>query len=101
MRSMKQAVNLGTGNRQTIEKRFENLYEPEPTSGCWIWTSILGKAGYGLFWLDGRFTNAHRVSYLLKHGSIPDGKELDHLCRVRCCVNPQHLEPVSHKENVR
>ena len=48
-----------------------------------------------------RLTVAHRVSYQMDKGEVPSGLQLDHLCRVRCCVNPDHLEPVSQKENVR
>lgn len=65
---------------------------------CWIWTaSRIGL--YGNFWLNGR-GYAHRGSYQLFKGPIPDGLEIDHLCRVQLCVNPAHLEAVTQRENL-
>lgn len=70
------------------------------TSGCWVWTGAgLTSRGYGLFWKDGKVQSAHRVVYELLVGEIPEGLTLDHLCRNRACVNPQHLEPVTQKVN--
>jgi len=66
---------------------------------CWEWKGTLTKGGYGHFWLDGREVYAHRFAYELVQGPIPEGMELDHLCRNTSCVNPTHLEPVTHKEN--
>lgn len=74
---------------------------PEPNSGCWLWTGTLNPGGYGSVGYLGRTMNAHRAAYLVCGGDIPDGCDLDHLCRVRCCVNPSHLEPVSRSENLR
>jgi hypothetical protein len=75
---------------------------PEPNSGCWIWTYSLNKHGYAnLYMGQGRSKMAHILTYELMHGSIPKGFQLDHLCRIRCCINPDHLEAVSPKENVR
>lgn len=73
----------------------------EKTESCWEWRGTRDRAGYGRFSDGRRFgTNiAHRISYLLTHGSIPAGLDLDHLCRNRGCVNPDHLEPVTHHEN--
>lgn len=69
-------------------------------SGCWIWTA--GKVqGYGKLKVSGRHWRAHRYSWEMLVGPIPDGLELDHLCRVIACVNPAHLEPVTHRENLR
>ena len=75
-------------------------------SGCWEWTAHVQKDGYGSFALrkNGRSTItglAHRVSYEHWLGPIPEGLQLDHLCRNRRCVNPKHLEPVTGKINVR
>ena len=71
-------------------------------SGCWIWTAGRNSDGYGTF-NDGvrRGVGAHRFAYLHYVGPIPEGLELDHLCRVRSCVNPDHLEAVTHAENIR
>lgn len=67
--------------------------------GCWLWTARLNEHGYGNFWLLGKLSLAHRASYELHVGPIPEGLTLDHLCRVRRCVNPEHLEPVTQAEN--
>ena len=69
--------------------------------GCWEWTAGQSKAGYGLFWLDGGMRSAHRVAYELEHGPIPDGLQIDHLCRNRLCVRASHMEAVTQRENVR
>ena len=69
---------------------------------CWIWTAGRDHTGYGDFRFQGRKRVAHRVAWILTFGSEPaDGLELDHLCRVRWCVRPDHLEPVTHAENTR
>lgn len=72
-------------------------------NGCWIWQGPLNAYGYGQFPLGRRNhkAQAHRAFYEHHRGPIPSGLELDHLCRVRACVNPDHLEPVTHAENLR
>src|SRR5258707_32147 len=80
--------------------RFSRLYIPEPNSGCWLWLGALNAAGYGRFAFNGKNSRAHRVAYQLMKGAIPRGRHLDHLCRMPCCVNPDHLEPVTNRENV-
>lgn len=69
-------------------------------NGCWLWTAALNHDGYAWFSVMGAACLGHRWSYQRTNGPIPDGTELDHLCRVRRCVNPAHLEPVTHKANV-
>jgi hypothetical protein len=70
-------------------------------SGCWIWQRAISSTGYGVTSVAGRHGPAHRVMYERLKGAIPVGMQLDHLCRVRACVNPDHLEPVSQAENIR
>lgn len=80
--------------------RFWRYVSPEPNSGCWLWTgSEADGAGYGGFWDGKKHCRAHRFSYEAFVGPIPKGLQLDHKCRVRCCVNPDHLEPVTNKTN--
>lgn len=67
---------------------------------CWEWTGYVDRAGYGLVRFDGSTTTAHRAVYRMLVGPVPDGLELDHLCRNRACVNPDHVEPVTHAVNV-
>jgi hypothetical protein len=82
--------------------RFWDKCLPEPNSGCWLWTGSLHRLGYGEVWFQGRRRHAHRVAYLTLVGDDDHkGLELDHICRTRCCVNPTHLEPVTHRENMR
>lgn len=78
------------------EKRFWSRIER--TDKCWLWLGAKTK-GYGIIRINGRNILAHRYSYELSVGSIPTGKQLDHLCRNHSCVNPSHLEIVSNKEN--
>lgn len=66
---------------------------------CWNWTDFKDKDGYGKFSFNGKSRIAHRISYELHLGKIPDGLTLDHLCRNTSCINPIHLEPTTSKEN--
>ncbi len=74
--------------------------EPEPNTGCWIWAAFCDQAGYGRVRFQQNLWYAHRLSYVSHVGSIPDGLELDHVCRQRSCCNPSHLEAVTHAENI-
>ena len=84
---------------KTVEERFYS--KVARGDGCWEWIAAKCQLGYGKFWLEGQMREAHRVSYELTHGPVPDGLELDHLCRNTSCVNPEHLDPVSHRENCK
>ncbi len=70
------------------------------TPGCWLWQAGKSADGYGRFSYQGKSVTSHGFAYQQLVGLIPDGLELDHLCRVRECVNPSHMEPVTHKENL-
>ena len=87
--------------RGKIAKPLMDYISPEPNSGCWLWTGARSKLGYGHVRSNGSYHPAHRVVYEHHRGPIPEGMELDHKCRLTCCVNPDHLEPVTHKENMR
>lgn len=86
-----------------IETRLELFMakvSPEPNSGCWFWTGYVNHQNYGRFYNGKKSVLAHRWAYEHFVGSIPDSRELDHLCRIPCCVNPDHLDPVSHRQNI-
>lgn len=80
--------------------RFERAYMPITESGCWLWMLSTDGRGYGQFLYKNKNIKAYRAAFDLFRGPVPEGKVIDHLCRVRLCVNPNHLEPVSFKENV-
>ena len=89
-----------------LEERFWEKVLIEGDEECWLWQASLDAYGYGQFGCrkteKHKYTmvKAHRLSYELLVGPIPDGLEIDHLCRVRSCVNPSHLEPVIHRTNM-
>ena len=72
---------------------------PVTESGCWLWEGSFDSGGYGEVQHHGKRFKVHRYIYLTLVGPIPDGKQLDHLCRVRSCCNPAHLEAVTAREN--
>lgn len=69
-------------------------------SPCLVFTGRLSDSGYGRVTTPHATHFAHKVMWEAEHGTVPDGMELDHLCRVRACANPAHLEPTTHRENV-
>lgn len=71
------------------------------SSGCWLWNKSTDVNGYSQFSIRGQMMKGHRFIYEIYIGNIEDGLEIDHLCRVRHCVNPEHLEAVTHAENLR
>ncbi len=71
------------------------------TPTCWNWTGALDEKGYGIFNFLKKTTRTHRYSYEQSKGKIPNGLQIDHLCRNRKCINPDHLETVTSRENQR
>lgn len=86
------------------EERFWPKVDKTPT--CWLWIGAIGSGGYGNFYISNvgrkiRTTLAHHWAYEQLIGPVPEGLDLDHLCRNRACVNPAHLEPVTRSTNLR
>lgn len=76
---------------------FDNSSGP---NGCWIWLKGKNQNGYGVVSYNGQIFGAHALAYIFEKGPIPEGLEIDHLCRNPSCVNPKHLEAVTHAVNV-
>jgi hypothetical protein len=71
----------------------------DKSGNCWQWIGSIGTGGYGMVNVDGKTRSAHRVSYSIANGEIPQGVFIDHICHNRACVNPTHLRPVTRKQN--
>lgn len=98
-------LRKGRVNLPTPEERFWAKVDKNGPGGCWLWTGALDAKGYGMWKPAGRANSrsvkAHRWAYETLIGTVPDGLQLDHVCRVRNCVNPfGHLEPVTGRENL-
>lgn len=86
----------------SLMERIERMVSIIPVTGCWMWMGTLSPSGYGKMSIGTRRPNAHRVVYAAYNGrDMADVGELDHLCRHPWCVNPEHMEEVSHAENMR
>lgn len=83
--------------KKTVEERFWS--KVDKTGDCWLWTAYCDSTGYGQFWCDGGMVPAHRFSYALVNGEIPEGLYVDHRCHQRNCVRPDHLRLVTHAQN--
>ena len=85
--------------RNTIERLMKKRISKNVFTDCWIWTGTLSHHGYGMVSWHGKTMKAMKLFYEELRGSRPEGTELDHLCRRRDCVNPWHLDPVTHQVN--
>lgn len=84
----------------TALERFASRFRVSPDNGCWLWTGARTGSGYGAFLVDGRLEGAHRFAVVALTGAvIPQGMHVDHICRTPRCVNPEHLEVVTPREN--
>lgn len=84
---------------RTAQERFLERTMIDPATGCVLWTGARNPGGYGTFYMGGKTRLAHRLAYEMFVGPIPEGLQLDHLCRTRHCVSPACLEPVTSREN--
>jgi hypothetical protein len=85
---------------EKLRDRFMRNVEMLTETGCWIWVGSLRGEGYGAFEVNGRGEQAHRISWQMHRGEIPEGANLLHRCDIRCCVNPDHLSIGSQRDNV-
>ena len=90
-------VHQAHHTRRSAAEAFWAYVDLQGPCECWPWRGAIRSDGYGRY----RDSNAHRAAYLLLRGPVPAGLVLDHLCRNRACVNPDHLEPVSDVVNIR
>lgn len=95
----------GPRPRLAIDRFMEKVI-PEPNSGCWLWSAAWNAQGYGVLGIGSKYDGtrrnvlAHRLSLYFFATPAPDECDIDHRCRVPCCVNPDHLEVVTHRENI-
>lgn len=87
--------------KKTFEERFHEKYWTEPMTGCWLWVAAISAGGYGQIRYNDTLKYAHRASYELHNGPIPEGMEVCHRCDVPGCVAPHHLFLGTHKQNMQ
>lgn len=92
-------VDLDEYDMNTL-KRMSNRWDMEEETGCWVWRPPLHNTGYSQITVRRKKTSGHRAAYMLLKGEIPHDMVIDHLCRTRACVNPEHMELVTNKENL-
>lgn len=91
----------GPGRRQPRTTPPKTAYEVDPVTGCWLWKYHLDRDGYGRVKAGRKSYGAHRFAFIAARGPIPEGLQIDHLCRNRACINPDHMELVVCLENIR
>ena len=91
---------MSTYSLSNLRQRFDSKWIPEPNTGCWLWMGARTGSGYGAFVDRNRRTlPAHRVGWEFYRGPIPEGMFIDHVCRMKMCVNPEHLRIVTPRQN--
>ena len=96
------AKHYGFANcSEAWHQRFDAKWAYDIASECWVWHGAKTRLGYGRYVRDGKGVFAHRLAFLREFGCIPDDSPLDHLCHNPSCINPYHLEPTTHAENLR
>ena len=93
-----QTQSCGCSQKGTPDERFWRRVRKQE-GGCWLWTGSLSPGGYGRYSIRNGWVMAHRHSYEMVHGLIDKGLELHHRCETPACVNPDHLQPVTHREH--
>lgn len=84
----------------SLRRRFAERITPEPFSGCILWTGRLTTKGYGVISTGQKERSAHRIAYEWHFGPIPEGLQVHHKCKTRSCVNPLHMQLVTHLEHI-
>lgn len=102
---MAQGTKTGELTERQLTRLWGYVKKGDTPVACWLWQGTIGKNGYGYIGLtihgEAKDYLAHRLLFFLHGGAVIPGTELDHLCMHKWCVNPTHLEPVSHQENAR